>query len=72
MSEKYPILKPGTIISALEKSGFHFVSQKGSHRKYSDGISVCIIPMHSEIARGTLRAILIQANISLDEFLKLL
>ncbi len=70
MGEKYPILKPSTVINALEKIGFHFASQKGSHRKYSNGISVCIVPMHNVIARGTLRAILLQANISLNEFLE--
>lgn len=33
---------------------------------------ICIIPMHSEIARGTLKSILEQANISIEQFLNLL
>ena len=31
-----------------------------------------IIPIHDEVARGTLKSILLQAGIELDEFLKLL
>lgn len=45
--------------------------QKGSHAKYKNYNSnkVCIIPMHSEIARGTLKSILEQADISIEDFL---
>ena len=72
MSHKYPILKPHEIISALSKKGFVFKSQKGSHVKYSNGKHTAIIPIHDSVARGTLRSILIQADIDLEEFLKLL
>ncbi|MDR2901303.1 MAG: type II toxin-antitoxin system HicA family toxin [Treponema sp.] len=72
MGHKYPILKPNEIISALSKKGFVYKSQKGSHAKYSDGHNTAIIPMHDTIARGTLKGILLQANIELDDFLKLL
>lgn len=37
MGSKYPILKPKEIITVLEKKGFKFISQKGSHLKYTDG-----------------------------------
>ena len=72
MSNKYPILKPNEIITALSKKGFVYKSQKGSHAKYSDGYRTVIIPMHDTVARGTLKGILIQAGIELDDFLKLL
>ena len=72
MGSKYPILRPNEIISALSKKGFIYKSQKGSHAKYSNGKSTVIIPIHDTVARGTLRSILIQANIDLDEFLSLL
>jgi len=39
--------------------------------RHSDGRTV-IIPMHREIKTGTLRSILRQARLSLDEFLELL
>jgi len=72
MGDKYPILRPNEIISALSKMGFIFKSQKGSHAKYSNGVRTAIIPMHSSIAKGTLKSILIQAGIELNEFLGLL
>ena len=40
--------------------------------KYSNGSRVVIIPNHYEIAKGTLKSILEQADISLEEFLSLL
>ena len=72
MGDKYPILKPDEIISALSKKGFYFKSQKGSHAKYTNGKRTTIIPQHDTIARGTLKSILIQADIELNEFLNLL
>jgi predicted RNA binding protein YcfA (HicA-like mRNA interferase family) len=72
MGDKYPILKPHEIISALSKKGFVYKSQKGSHAKYSNGSHTAIIPMHNSVAKGTLKSILTQTNIELEEFLKLL
>lgn len=75
MPSKYPILPPKDIIKALRKIGFEKVSQKGSHAKYKNStfpVRTVIIPMHSEIAKGTLKSILEQANISLEDFLELL
>jgi predicted RNA binding protein YcfA (HicA-like mRNA interferase family) len=72
MSGKYPILKPDVIIGALRKCGFVFRSQKGSHAKYSNGVRVAIVPMHGSVPRGTLKSILKQADISLENFLNLL
>jgi len=72
MGSKYPVLSPNKIISALSKKGFEFKSQKGSHAKYSNGNKIYIIPMHDTVAKGTLKSILIQAGIELNDFLKLL
>ncbi len=54
MGSKYPVLTPKQIISALEKAGFKFVKQRGSHMKYQKDAYVVIIPNHSEVAKGTL------------------
>ena len=72
MANKYPILKPNVIISALSRKGFIFKSQKGSHAKYTNGNRIFVIQMHDTIARGTLKSILIQAGMELEEFIKLL
>ena len=74
MSSKYPILPPEKIIKVMKKLGFYKISQKGSHAKYINDRTgkIFIIPMHYEIARGTLKSILEQADIELEEFLKYL
>jgi predicted RNA binding protein YcfA (HicA-like mRNA interferase family) len=70
MPSKYPILKPKEVIAKLETFGFRFVSQKGSHKKYTDGKRVVIVPDHDELAKGTLKSILSQAGIDLEDFMK--
>ena len=72
MPSMYPVLKPKEIIGVLEKMNYTYISQKGSHMKYSNGIHTVIIPNHSEIAKGTLKSILGQANIQLEYFLSIL
>jgi len=52
VGNKYPILKPHEIISALAKRGFVYKSQKGSHAKYSNENYTTIIPMHDSVARS--------------------
>ena len=73
MGSKYPVLPPEDVIRVLIKLGFQKVSQKGSHAKYTkDGRPkhVVIILMHYEVAKGTLKSILEQAGITLEEFIK--
>lgn len=74
MSSKYPVLPPQKIINAMKKLGFYKISQKGSHAKYINKKTgrIFIIPMHNEIAKGTLKSILEQADIELELFLKIL
>lgn len=46
------------LIKLLEKDGWVFASQKGSHMKYKKDNKVCIIPNHSgDIPKGTLAQI---------------
>lgn len=70
MGSKYPVLSPKEVIRALEQFGFCYVSQKGSHMKYSNGRYTVIIPNHSEVAKGTLKSILSMAHIELEDFLE--
>lgn len=74
MSSKYPTLPPDDIIKTLKKFGFQKVSQKGSHAKfknYQNG-RIYIIPMHKEIAKGTLKGILEQADVEFETFIQYL
>jgi predicted RNA binding protein YcfA (HicA-like mRNA interferase family) len=61
-------------VSALEKLGFVRLRQRGSHvilrRETAQGAIGCVVPLHKELATGTLRGILRQAQISPDEFME--
>jgi len=61
-------------IRALERLGFVQVRQRGSHvvLKKTTAVSEigCVVPLHAEIAVGTLHGILKQAQITPDEFLE--
>ncbi len=61
-------------IRALERLGFIRVRQRGSHvilkKETPDGEIGCVVPLHRELAIGTLGGVLKQAHISPDEFLE--
>ena len=73
MSPSLPIVSGRDVVRALANVGFAEVSQRGSHLKLRDeaGKSV-IVPMHRELARGTLRSILRQADLTVEAFIELL
>jgi predicted RNA binding protein YcfA (HicA-like mRNA interferase family) len=66
---KLPVLSGAEIITMLEKLGFQQVRQRGSHVVVRRGSSGCVVPLHSEVQRGTLAGILHQAGLTTDEFL---
>lgn len=61
-------------IRALEQLGFEQVRQRGSHvilrKQTSMGEVGCVIPLHKELAIGTLRGILKQADVTPTEFME--
>ena len=57
------------VIAVLQKMGFVWVRTKGAHAVLRSGRKVCVVPLHDELAVGTLRGILRQAEISPDDFL---
>ena len=60
------------VIVVLLKNGFHFKSQKGSHKKYTDGVNTVIVPApRKEIPLGTVKSISKQSGVSYDEFINL-
>ena len=62
------------MIRALERLDFFQVSQQGSHiilkKQTPDSEIGCVVPLHRELAVGTIKSILKQANIDLSEFIK--
>jgi len=61
-------------IRALERLGFEKVRQRGSHvvlkRQMPERTVGCVVPLHRELAIGTLRGILRQAKVTSDEFME--
>jgi predicted RNA binding protein YcfA (HicA-like mRNA interferase family) len=75
MKRELPSLKPRELVAALERAGFLLKRQTGSHAVlYKTGFPRPIsIPIHpKEMPKGTLRAIIRQANLTIDDFLGLL
>ena len=60
-------------IRALEKLGFKKVRQRGSHvilkKQTSEGEIGYVVPLRKELAVGTLRGILKQARIGVEDFM---
>lgn len=61
-------------VTALEKVGFTVRRQEGSHiiLRRADPFAQVVVPDHKELDRGTLRAIIRQSGISVEEFSRLL
>ena len=61
-------------VRALEQVGFYVVRQRGSHVmvRHDDPYAEVVVPDHRELDKGTLRAIIRQVGLSVDEFAKLL
>ena len=71
---KPPSISGKDTLKALSKVGFRLRRQVESHmilKRESDGKRVAI-PNHDELPKGTLRAIVRQCDLTVEEFIKLL
>ena len=63
-------------IRSLQRLGFERVRQRGSHvvlkKETTEGEIGCVVPLHDELAIGTLHGILKQAKITPEEFIEML
>lgn len=72
---KLPVIKARQLLKALQKLGFYKHHQTGSHiqLKHPDGRRTTIAyHPNQEVRRGTLKAIIDDLEISVEEFTKLL
>jgi len=71
---KLPIVSGLKVKKALLKVGFTEESQSGSHVKLFNSATkkIVIVPMHLELAKGTLLSIITQSGLSREEFLEML
>jgi predicted RNA binding protein YcfA (HicA-like mRNA interferase family) len=69
---RLPVVSGAKAVQAFRRLGFLLVGQRGSHVKLrktaADGTLTCTVPLHDELAPGTLRSILRQAGVTVDEF----
>ncbi len=61
-------------VAALQRAGFEVLRQHGNHivLKRNEPFVQLVIPDHKELDTGTLRAIIRQSGLSVDEFLALI
>ena len=71
---KLPVISGKGCIKALGSAGFYVKRQEGSHitLRRDDPFGQLVVPDHKELDRGTLRAIIRQSGLSVDEFVKLI
>jgi predicted RNA binding protein YcfA (HicA-like mRNA interferase family) len=70
---KLPELKPRQEVRALERAGFAQNKSNGGHRIYVKAALRATLPYHAtDIKPGTLRSIIDQAGMTVEEFLQYL
>ena len=71
---KPPVLSGKKIVKAFKKAAFYRVKQKGSYIKIRNDARqiTLIIPDHKEVDRWTLKGIIRDADLTVEEFIRLL
>ncbi|AKB24961.1 hypothetical protein MSMTP_1492 [Methanosarcina sp. MTP4] len=67
---KLPSLSGKKVIRALSRLGFVVVRQRGSHVVLQRGADMVTVPMHDPVKKSTLKSILKQADVTLEDFLE--
>jgi len=70
-----PLLSGQKLCTILRKAGYYFHHTTGNHiilRNINPPYRRLTVPAHKEIAKGTLRAILRQAGLTVDELKQLM
>jgi len=71
---KLPRISGRECMKVLAQRGYYLRRQEGSHMilRRDHPLSQVVVPDHKELDRGTLRAIIRQAGLSVDEFIDLM
>ena len=70
---RLPLISGRACVKTLAKAGFYLRRQRGSHlilRRDNPRAQV-VVPNHRELDRGTLRSIIRQAQLDINEFIAL-
>jgi predicted RNA binding protein YcfA (HicA-like mRNA interferase family) len=70
---RLPSLSAREVVKAFSKAGYEFERQAGSHVIMFNPLrrQVLSIPNHNPVRRGTLRTLIRQAGLTLEEFVSL-
>jgi len=68
---KIPVLSGQKVVKIFTRLGWEVARQRGSHiiLVKSGHIATLSVPNHHEVAKGTLRALIARAGITVEEFL---
>ena len=72
---RLPVVSARDLVKALQKLGYAVDRQRGSHiilRQQGSPFRRIVVPDHNPIAKGTLRAIVREAGITVEELVQLL
>jgi predicted RNA binding protein YcfA (HicA-like mRNA interferase family) len=66
-----PLLRPREVVRAFERLGWQVARQRGSHIVLTKpgAPATLSVPDHPQVARGTLRALIASAGLTVGEFL---
>jgi len=66
-----PSVSGRDVVKALSKAGYEYDRQRGSHiilRQLTYPHRRIVVPDHKEVAKGTLRSIIRETGLTVDEF----
>ncbi|MFM7191565.1 MAG: type II toxin-antitoxin system HicA family toxin [Microcystaceae cyanobacterium] len=71
---KLPSISGKDCVQALQKVGFYLKRRESSHviLRRDEPFAQVVVPDHQELAKGTLRAILRDVDLSVEDFIRLL
>jgi len=72
---KLPVVSAREVVKAFESLGYEIDHQTGSHvilRQSAEPHRRLTVPNHAELAKGTLRSLIREAGLTVDEFCDLL
>lgn len=74
---KLPVLSGKELIKPLSKIGFQHIRTRGSHailnkEDKEKGKITIPVPLHQELAKGTLKSIMNQVGLKLEDLLRLM
>ena len=69
---RLPVVSGHELIRLLVASGFRIVRQRGSHVSLQKEMYRTVVPLHDELAKGTLLGILKQCGLSKEDLIDMI